>query len=455
MKNHIYLKLALAITLAMAGFTHISYAASFPDVPENTVYYAPVEYLKAKGIVVGYPDGTFRTDQTIKRDEALKIVMMASGINTESTQEINFTDVSSADWSYQYIRKAVQRGIVEGYQDGTFRPANPINVAESSKIIPLAFAIDPGPAPTTNPYPDVPADAWHARYIQYLKKMGLLGPQGDGLFHAERDITRGEFAQIIYRLMYVEEKNLETFPLSTDWPVFEDNCLGYRLKYPFYWETLQATDGTRIFWKPDTRNMQQSWARLTPNSAVVAIIIDPNEQQLDIKDYLGGHVYTQGADVTEQTLNSYPFAAVVFTGTGMTDYYFELPNKKILIAYTQLGIGPYASYLAEEIRYLVGSIRDKEVSSDVNCSSSTGGSGGSVTTQEELLSQLNSHVLMEGQGQKALDLMSDLLLLETDTIGIGTGPVDYYYSPAYDVTLKYERNSKTLLAVQKGKTTAF
>ena len=52
-------------------------------------------------------------------------------------------------------------------------------------------------------------------------------------------------------------------------------------------------------------------------------------------------------------------------------------------------------------------------------------------------------------------LFTDLKLFETDTIGIGTGPVDYYYSALYDTTLKYERSSDTLLAMKQGKTWAF
>ena len=62
---------------------------------------------------------------------------------------------------------------------------------------------------------------------------------------------------------------------------------------------------------------------------------------------------------------------------------------------------------------------------------------------------------VDGQGKTAISLFSDALMIETDTIGIGTGPVDYYYSAWADVTLKYERSYDILLDLEEGQTTAF
>ena len=74
---------------------------------------------------------------------------------------------------------------------------------------------------------------------------------------------------------------------------------------------------------------------------------------------------------------------------------------------------------------------------------------------QEFLSKVRKNLLVADKGQETLDLFTGLELIETDTIGIGTGPVDYYYSPEYDLTLKYERNSNIILDLQETKTTAF
>jgi hypothetical protein len=64
-------------------------------------------------------------------------------------------------------------------------------------------------------------------------------------------------------------------------------------------------------------------------------------------------------------------------------------------------------------------------------------------------------VLVDGKSDQVLTMMDDEILMETDSIGIGTGPVDYYYSAKLDLTVKVDRNAATVLATKKGKTTAF
>ena len=62
---------------------------------------------------------------------------------------------------------------------------------------------------------------------------------------------------------------------------------------------------------------------------------------------------------------------------------------------------------------------------------------------------------MDGTGKAAMQVAGNWDLIETDTIGVGTGPVDYYYSTSLDVTLKYERSFDVLLDLRDGRTTAF
>lgn len=433
--------LGLLISLVPAG----ALAQSFPDVPQNTRFYGGVEYLKQKGVISGYPDGTFKPDQTINRAEALKMAMIASQSASGAPSATTFPDVSSQDWFYAYVQSAVQLGIVEGYDDGTFKPGNNINVAESLKIIFLAFGAEVGPPPQGDPYPDVDQLAWYSSYANYAKSRQLIWPLGDGELHAGRDITRGEFADIIYRYMYVEEHNIEKFPLSTDWPTYIHPQDGYSVKFPFDWERITAGNQT-IFWKKDEENSQLSWARLFPNSATLVIAVDANEKGVSLESYLSHITYDSSAVIQSQTLNTYPFTSVYIASTSTFDYYFQLPDKTILVVYSQAGEGMNKPQLVEEIRNIVGSIRHHE-------GPAPGGS--SVTDEEQFLSQIRANILVEGKAQSMLALFTDMVLIETDTIGIGTGPVDYYYSQEHNVTLKIERNSNTILALSEEKSTAF
>ena len=73
----------------------------------------------------------------------------------------------------------------------------------------------------------------------------------------------------------------------------------------------------------------------------------------------------------------------------------------------------------------------------------------------DLLSEILENILVENTGEDTLDLLPDSTIIETDTIGVGTGPVDYYYSESLDYTFKYERASDVILDYREGETTAF
>lgn len=444
MKTKIFSSLLWSTTVALIlAVPFMAQAASFQDVPENTVDFNAVEYLKAKGVVSGYSDGTFQPQKTINRAEALKIILLASGLSGESATEIDFPDVGTADWFYGYVRRGVEKDIVRGYDDGSFKPGNNINVAESLKIILLSFAMELPASVQNDPYPDVPKSLWYANYAEYARAKQIIWSQDNGNLDAGRDITRGEFARIIYRLMYIKEKNLESFPLSTDWPQYTHPTEHYSLKFPFDWQQLSAGEHT-VFWKQDTGNKQVSFARAFPNSATVVVSVDMNTDRLDLKTFVDKHNLSTTTVTQYLTLNEYPFSVISYPdNSDIVDYFFELPNKTIFVAYVNVGSGPNRPQLLEEIRNVIGSVRYSESTTGV------------VTVTDEVLAKAREYILAQGQGQLAFNLFDDELIIETDTIGIGTGPVDYYYSAKYDVTLKYERTSATLLALSNGKNTAF
>jgi hypothetical protein len=119
----------------------------FTDVPKRgrpresadlTVNRAVIFPAARFGIVEGYRDGSFRPDAPVTRAEALKILLAASQLSLhpslESEGAKQFADVPSADWFGPVIEQAVKLGLIEGYEDGTFRPHAPITRAEAAKV---------------------------------------------------------------------------------------------------------------------------------------------------------------------------------------------------------------------------------------------------------------------------------------------------------------------------------
>ncbi len=453
MKNSLrFLTVAMAVlgfALTVSTAVKTASAASFSDVPENSEHYAAVEYLKAKSVISGYPDGTFQPDRDINRAEALKILLLGTATPLDSTQAIAFPDVQTTDWFYQYVRKAYELKIAEGYADGTFKPDSTINLAESLKVILLSFKATIPASVTTDPYPDVAASDWYSTYAQYSKDKSVVEPQDDGKLHGERQMTRAEFAEIVYRLMFIQENKLNSFPLSTNWPTFVHPTDHYSVKYPFSWLKIDA-GSHEIFWKQDMDNSQVSFARIFPNSATVYIVVDQNKDALSLDDYLAKLQYDASAAVQKDTLNGYPYASIAIAANGLEDFYFYLPNKTVLIVYTQMGNGLLRPELQQELQFIVGTVSYNETNPPSSTPASTSGN-----PTGDFLSQVRQNLLVQGKGKAFLNQMTDAVVINTDTIGIGTGPIDYYFSASYNVTLKYERNSDTLLAMKDGKTTAF
>ncbi len=97
----------------------------------------PEEILKGYGIVQGDPDGDMRLEDNITRAEFAKIICMIQGINEvdESGVETIFADVNAEHWASGYIASAYGLGIIDGYDDKTFKPEENIVFAEAVKII--------------------------------------------------------------------------------------------------------------------------------------------------------------------------------------------------------------------------------------------------------------------------------------------------------------------------------
>jgi hypothetical protein len=166
------------------------------------MYSSAVKYLKDNQIVKGYEDGTFRPDKTLNRAEALKLILEANSIFTESTENNNFTDVENTAWFAPYIQTAFKRNIVKGYEDGTFKPGSTVSRAEFLKMA-IATGEFPLPEFMSDPYPDVQADAWYAPFFAFARDQKLIREDTGNTAVPNNPITRGEAADVIFKLSQI------------------------------------------------------------------------------------------------------------------------------------------------------------------------------------------------------------------------------------------------------------
>lgn len=126
-----------ALVMLLRGAQVTGAIVSFPDVPPNHPYTAAIRWAKEQGIIQGYPDGTFRPDSRINRAEFLQVLLFSRypAERVRAAAPARFPDVRPSDWYSPLVGFATERGIVKGYPDGTFRAASAITVAESLKIV--------------------------------------------------------------------------------------------------------------------------------------------------------------------------------------------------------------------------------------------------------------------------------------------------------------------------------
>ncbi len=193
----------------------------FTDVKSNSTYGPALKYLKDKGVISGYPDGSFQPDKTINRAEFTYIMVKASAKESYSlvcedfANDTNlFTDVKlglSGEFTLWYINElcyAKSEKIIAGYDDGSFKPEEKINYAESVKVIANAFKIPVEPLKAN--------EAWYQPFIQKLENELFAVPATIKL--PEQKITRGEMAEMMYRIMKMngdyKSKMIMTDPLA-------------------------------------------------------------------------------------------------------------------------------------------------------------------------------------------------------------------------------------------------
>lgn len=112
---------------------NVMITTSFSDVSNDAWYATAVKTMASLGMMSGYPDGTFRPDEPITRAE-FATVALAFAYEPDNAR-CSYLDVSTSAWYYTYVAQATTYGWIGGYPDGTFRPNNSITRVEVCVIV--------------------------------------------------------------------------------------------------------------------------------------------------------------------------------------------------------------------------------------------------------------------------------------------------------------------------------
>jgi len=183
--------------------------ASAPEFPDMAGHWAEeaVRRAAAKGMITGYPDGTFRPEHPITRAEFT--VMLVRALQLEGTgAPLAFIDRDRiGSWAAQVIGLAVQAGIVRGYEDGSFRPDEPITRAEMAVMIAHALKLPIGEDAATDFADDGAIPQWAKGAVKALRDLGIVRGRGDNAFAPNDMSTREEAVVMLLRMLEAMEQS--------------------------------------------------------------------------------------------------------------------------------------------------------------------------------------------------------------------------------------------------------
>lgn len=158
---------------------------------------AAIEQAISRGIVNGYQDGNFRPNAPATRAEF--IVMLARAFElSASNKALTFKDAAGIPvWAQSFIAQAVDQGIISGYTDDTFRSADKVSRVEMTVMLvrALGLPVKSNPALSFADADKVPV--WAVPYIAAAYDAGLVKGTGKNMFNPLAEATRAEVVTLL------------------------------------------------------------------------------------------------------------------------------------------------------------------------------------------------------------------------------------------------------------------
>jgi len=192
--------LIISISFSLAPMAQ----AAFTDIPSKHQFKNEIDHLVELGAIGGYPDGTYRASNNVTRGQAAKILTVALRMPLINPATPTFTDVPKTNGYYQYIETLAAKGIIGGYPDGTFKSGNSLSRAQMAKIVANSFDLADRSFVT---FKDVDRNAWYYLNVDQLATSKITTGYPDNTFKPSGIVTRGQIAAFVSRGIHSYDKS--------------------------------------------------------------------------------------------------------------------------------------------------------------------------------------------------------------------------------------------------------
>lgn len=192
------------LTSFITLFTSITVFASPRDIERHWSGNA-ANTIISHGAIDPYPDGRFRPDHAITKEEAAAVFANIVTMNEnghdiiENGQDINFWDVTPDRWTYRAISYLARNKMIIPNDDGSFWPEAPISREELAYMIHSYMKIkEPWWEPKAD-FSDI-SESFAENAIKTVCTEGVMHGYSDGTFHPKSAVSRGEAMAILYTI---------------------------------------------------------------------------------------------------------------------------------------------------------------------------------------------------------------------------------------------------------------
>jgi hypothetical protein len=186
-----------------------------------------IMFLYKKGIIGGYPDGTFRPNEPITRAQASAMLLRALDIPVQENPTVTFKDVSKQSTHYRTLATINEKGILRG-ENGYMRPAEQTTRAQMAAILRRAFELRLEQKPM---FRDVSPAHWAFGDINSAALNRIAGGYQDGTFKPGNPVTRAQFSSFLARAIDDKMKLPDPFSyVSQKGIVVEEDGFQYTIK---------------------------------------------------------------------------------------------------------------------------------------------------------------------------------------------------------------------------------
>ena len=191
----------------------------FPDVAADYWACDYVLVCVGEGIVQGYPEGDYKPEVTVTRDQMAVYIARAlaggEGDVPEHAGDPTFPDVPEDHWAFDYVEYAVSQGVVQGYPEGDYRPEVQVTRAQMAVYVARSVVTPTGEAglvdytpPDEPTFPDVPNTGygeggtdpyWAFKHIEYCAENDIVQGYPEGDYKPEVVVTRDQMSVYVAR----------------------------------------------------------------------------------------------------------------------------------------------------------------------------------------------------------------------------------------------------------------